>query len=621
MGNVVNVSLIICGTIALVTGISYFFREKDLTALRVLILLLGIYATMWCSGYAFMGMTGNTSYSIVGRNIGLFGVLAFMVTETAFLIIEVKLPDIVLKTLLPADIIIAVIDFIFYSNENNLIFIRYHERTCYYARSTPARSFHEFFIAFLSISMISIGIYWVRKVRFRREKDIIFLLILANLSIAVFALPDTILPLLNMPSFPASCYGGFIAFFTVWFVCNRFNAFSISVQNFGSYVYNYVDAVILIFDPYNKLSVANEPARRFLSLDKINSQPISELFEISSEDADALFENVKKEASYSSRLVAYNSGAICSLTFNQIKDKYEDAYCTICFVYDLSREEEMLREVSEMKAKLQSDLSDKTRQLERLTLQAISTIANTIDAKDPYTKGHSIRVAEYTAQLAKALGYQEADIQNIKYIALLHDIGKIGVPDHVLNKPDRLTELEFELLKTHTTIGGDILKEITLIPDITIGAKFHHERYDGKGYPNGLSKDSIPAIARIISIADAYDAMNSKRVYQNGLSKETIREELVKGRGTQFDPIFLDKFLELFDSGLLLSSPSDSSSSDTISDESSRLLEHIIEHIENEEQKDSQRDAPPGLLTRSSVEPLIISSMAQNIDSSHLGMH
>lgn len=612
MGIVVNLSLIILGTIAFVLGISYFIREKNHTSLRVLILMLGIFATMWCFGYAFMGMTGNTSFAIIGRNFGLFGVIAFMVTETAFLIIEVGLPKLVLKTLLPVTVLIAAIDFVFYSNINNLIFIRYQERTCYYARSTPARSFHEFFIIFLFVSMLSIGIYWLRKVRLRREKDIVFLLIVANLSIAVASLPDTILPLLNLPSFPASCYGCFIAFFTVWFVCNKFNAFSISVQNFSSYIYKNVDAVILLFDPYNKLSVANEPAHRFLSFDRVNGQSISELFEISSADADTLFQTAKEEAesSHSFRLVARNNGAICSLTLNQIKDKYGETYGTICFVYDLSREEAMLREVSEMKEKLQEELSEKTRQVERLTLQAISTIANTIDAKDTYTKGHSIRVAEYSAQLAEALGYSEDVVQNIKYIALLHDIGKIGVPDNVLNKPGKLTDLEFELIKSHTTIGGEILKDITLIPDVAIGAKYHHERYNGKGYPTGLKGTDIPDIARIICIADSYDAMNSKRVYRNSLSREVIREELIKGKGTQFDPTFVTKFIELFDAGLLLDNPSDATASETIMDESSRLLEHIIENIENEKQKSSERDSLTGLYNRSAGEPLIATAMA-----------
>ncbi|MCM1388688.1 MAG: diguanylate cyclase [Bacillus sp. (in: Bacteria)] len=200
---------------------------------------------------------------------------------------------------------------------------------------------------------------------------------------------------------------------------------------------------------------------------------------------------------------------------------------------------------------LQLQLDEKTREVELVTIQAITTVANTIDAKDDYTKGHSMRVAYYSEALARKIGWSEEDVQNIHYIALLHDIGKIGVPDSVLNKPFKLTNVEFELIKNHTTMGAEILKDIKMFPNVSVGAKFHHERYDGRGYPNGLRGEEIPEVARVIGIVDSYDAMTSNRVYRKRLQDEMVKQELVKGRGTQFDPYLVDQFMELLEEGSL----------------------------------------------------------------------
>lgn len=200
---------------------------------------------------------------------------------------------------------------------------------------------------------------------------------------------------------------------------------------------------------------------------------------------------------------------------------------------------------------LQQRLEEKTREVELVMIQAITTVANTIDAKDDYTKGHSIRVAHYSEALARKLGWSEEEVQNIHYIALLHDIGKIGVPDSVLNKPFKLTNIEFELIKKHTIMGAEILKDIKMFKDVNIGAKYHHERYDGKGYPSGLKGEEIPLVARVIGIVDSYDAMTSNRVYRKRLQDEVVKSELLKGRGTQFDPELIDKFMELLEEGNL----------------------------------------------------------------------
>ena len=267
-------------------------------------------------------------------------------------------------------------------------------------------------------------------------------------------------------------------------------------------------------------------------------------------------------------------------------------------------------ELDELTKDLARKVEEKTSQVEQLSFEIIATIASMIEAKDSYTKGHSIRVAEYSAALATALGWKEEAVKNLKYIALLHDIGKVGIPDRVLNKPGKLTDTEFNIIKSHTTIGGDILKEIETISYVDSGAKFHHERYDGKGYPSGISGADIPPVARIISIADAYDAMNSKRVYRDVLPKSLIRAELINGRGTQFDPAYLDAFLKLFEEDKLYIPPEvEEEKEKTITGEGSLLIQQIMKSIEDEARKTGDTDYLTGLLGRKSGEARIMQMM------------
>ena len=194
----------------------------------------------------------------------------------------------------------------------------------------------------------------------------------------------------------------------------------------------------------------------------------------------------------------------------------------------------------------QTEVAEKRRKsVERLAIQMVQALANTIDAKDSYTNGHSTRVAKYSAMIAARMGYTGEKLELLRYTALLHDIGKIGIPEEIINKPSKLTDEEYQIIKTHPVIGSNILKEITEIPDIAIGARWHHERYDGKGYPDGLTGTEIPEIARIIGVADAYDAMTSRRSYRGIIPQETVMGELERGKGSQFDPEIAEIMLGL----------------------------------------------------------------------------
>lgn len=181
--------------------------------------------------------------------------------------------------------------------------------------------------------------------------------------------------------------------------------------------------------------------------------------------------------------------------------------------------------------------------------QTAEALAEAIDAKDSYTNGHSNRVAKYSAMIAEEFGKTKEECEEIYLIALLHDVGKIGVPGSIINKPSKLTDEEYEIIKTHPTRGKEILEKISISPNLAIGAHYHHERYDGKGYPEGLKGEEIPEIARIIAVADTYDAMTSRRSYRDCLPKEKVISELRNGMGTQFDSKFAAIMVNLIESG------------------------------------------------------------------------
>ena len=181
--------------------------------------------------------------------------------------------------------------------------------------------------------------------------------------------------------------------------------------------------------------------------------------------------------------------------------------------------------------------------------ETAEALANAIDAKDKYTHGHSMRVAVLSRRIAEEAGFSEEECNKVYFSALLHDVGKIGVPDDVINKPGRLTDEEFEQIKLHPVYGDQILSSIKQSPYLRIGARYHHERYDGRGYPDGLAGEDIPVIARVIAVADAYDAMTSTRSYRNALDVQKVRNEIAKGLGTQFDYQFAAIMLRLIDEG------------------------------------------------------------------------
>ncbi|MBQ3842905.1 MAG: HD-GYP domain-containing protein [Ruminiclostridium sp.] len=189
--------------------------------------------------------------------------------------------------------------------------------------------------------------------------------------------------------------------------------------------------------------------------------------------------------------------------------------------------------------------SDKRDKL--LITQVLEALARTIDAKDKYTNGHSERVAIYSRMIARKLGFSDDEQDDIYYMGLLHDIGKIGVPHDLISKTSGLTDEEYLIMKNHPIVGYDILSEISTMPELAMAARWHHEYYNGEGYPDGIAGEDIPFFVRIIAVADSYDAMASNRSYRQYLPQDVIRAEMLKNSGTQFDPKVVQAMIEIMD--------------------------------------------------------------------------
>ena len=203
-----------------------------------------------------------------------------------------------------------------------------------------------------------------------------------------------------------------------------------------------------------------------------------------------------------------------------------------------------VEQMNEIK-KINDELSETYDRLEKAYMESIQTVRYTVEAKDTYTRGHSDRVSELSVLIGQKLQLNDDDIKRLRVGGLFHDVGKIGVPDSILQKNEKLTDTEYSEIKNHPTIGTHILSTATIFQDILPIVKHHHERYDGKGYPSNLDGEKIPYLARIAAIADSFDAMTSRRVYRDSLPMDVVISEFEKNKGTQFDPKIADVFLDI----------------------------------------------------------------------------
>ena len=348
----------------------------------------------------------------------------------------------------------------------------------------------------------------------------------------------------------------------------------------AEYIYDSVDTPILVVDENQKLIMGNDSAKTFFALSDTEEETFfNQLFEITEEDSVTLFKNivgdVRKEEC---QLIAKPSGAICKVFITKFLEENDGNKCMVVYVNNMTSDYQMIENLKQVNSALEEELKNKTKQVETVALQAVTTIANFIDSKEEYSFGHSTRVAKYAEHIAREMGWSQEEALNIHYVALLHDIGKIGVPIQILNKKSPLTLKEQKMVEEHTRIGAEILKDIKTVSDVSVGALYHHERYDGSGYPEGRSGQEIPLIARIIAIADAYDAMTSKREYKEIMSEEDVCKEIARNAGAQFDPYIASVVVRMINEGIFegLKDKSAEVSVDNIIVESNALMAKVM---------------------------------------------
>ena len=396
-------------------------------------------------------------------------------------------------------------------------------------------------------------------------------------------------------------------------VNRKYPAYSLKT-NTQEDILNELDDMILVTDADDGFLFANKACKEYLGEELMGVNTMMPISTIGEKAKGLLQVKDGEELTIGERRYSFLS----------IKSNYsKEIEGTIRWFKDITKEHQYITELEYLRNNLSREVEIQTgevkkrqKEVEELSMQMVITLAEAIDAKDAYTKGHSTRVSGYSVLLGRKLGLTESELDELKYAAILHDIGKIGVPDVILNKPGKLTETEYGLIKTHTTIGAEILKGSNTIRDAALIARHHHERYDGTGYPDGLSKEEIPYVARIVAIADAFDAMNSSRIYRKKMDSVRIREELVKGSGKQFDPEMVAAFIEMFDANELeleRIKPDDEveeKESITVAKESGELLKKVMEQIAIGSSED-EMDLITGLFTRNVGERKIFEAMRE----------
>ena len=363
MGIFINCLAVVFSTIIAICGISYFMREKNAGALRYYMLVMGFFGALWSGGYGIMGFTETGEAAAVFRAVGLVGVVGFMMTEALMIAYMVELPKWLFRAYAMIFGIFAVVDLYFFIPDQHT-FVRLNGRMCYYSTNSFGRMVHNIFLAFVVVTMIAMAILWVHKEKPKRQAYYVRVAILANIAILFSIIPDTILPMLGKPSFPSSAYGMFLTYMITWFWATRFNAFSITVGNLSQYIYESANTAILIFDEYFRLVLANPYGQELLGIKKIENQKLMQLFQGTDAESGRIKDGILRDNKGVAELVSVHGAISCSLNFSLARDFHDDPYCIVCFVYDLTKEKNMLEEVvraNEAKSQFLANMSHEIR--------------------------------------------------------------------------------------------------------------------------------------------------------------------------------------------------------------------------------------------------------------------
>ncbi len=336
MGIFINCIAVIFSTVIIICGISYFMREKAAGKLRYYMLIMGIFGALWSGGFGIMGFTETVKAAYVFRAIGLIGVVGFMMTEALMVAYMTSLPKWLYYTYEVVFIILAIVDLAFFIPDVHS-FERINGRMCYYSYMGVGRTVHQCFLIFIAVSMITIAIIWVRKERKSRRFRFIRAMFFSNIAILIFIIPDTVLPLFGKPSFPSSAYGMFLTYMIIWFWAEKYNEFSITVNNLSQYIFQSANTAILIFDDDFRLVLSNDFGKKLLEIEKIEKQSLSQLFQCSETETTTLWNSLLQNDQGVAELKSVKDEICCSLNFSVARDRRGEAYCFVCFVYNLSK--------------------------------------------------------------------------------------------------------------------------------------------------------------------------------------------------------------------------------------------------------------------------------------------
>lgn len=612
-----SISLIIFGSMALYIGLNYFFKENNDKIARNCLSAYGILVFLWCFGYGMMGISRTEEACYFWRSVGLFGIMFYLVVNFYYVR---HFTGLLKKGILPIlifNIVFASYTFWLMSQQNVVTFFEYNGRMAYSSQPCLGRTMEGLYIAYIVSFSMALGIIMYIRAKFKRTKRAISMLIVSHFAIIILMIPDTVFPMMGKVSMPTTGFGAFISFMCIMYVSDKKSTFNISSNAISEYIYKYVDSSLLFFDLDGRVLAANNHAKDYLEIEEIKGIIFTEIFDLSREDITKMIAGEYRTDDIGVALIGKEKR--CSASVTKIFDKYGDPIYYACILNDITLEARKFEETTLMKERLDAEVKAKTREIEMLSLQTIETMANTLEAKDEYTRGHSNRVSEYAALIAKEMNLSEEEVASIKYAATLHDIGKIGVPDTILNKPSRLTDEEYDIIKTHSTVGFDILQNIDMISYTSDIARHHHERYDGKGYPDGLKGEEISLGARIVAVADAFDAMNSRRIYRKPLDRKIIISEIEKNKGIQFDPDVADVFLKLLNTDAVDKIAENEVKhgddierlSDGINDDVEKMFSAVVDSMKMSS-AGSSTDTLTGLMLRGVGEEKIVSMMREN---------
>ena len=343
MGVFINCLAIICSTIIAICGISYFVREKNAGQLRYYLLYMSFFGVLWSGGYGIMGFMETAKTASFFRALGVVGIAGFMMMEAFLIAFMAHLPEKLFSAYKIVFQIFAFVDLLFFIPDKHE-YVRINGRMCFYTTNSFGSNVHRLFLAFVTISLIGIGIIWCFKKKRARESDYLKVLVFSNLAILISVIPDTILPLFGKPSFPSSAYGMFLTYMITWFWATRFNAFSITIGNLSHYIFESANTAILVFDEHFRLLLVNHYGERLLGIDTVEGQNLFQLFQGAQEE-ERLLDDILENRCTVTEMTSRHDNISCSLNFTVARDHYEDPYCIICFVYDQTKEREMMRDI------------------------------------------------------------------------------------------------------------------------------------------------------------------------------------------------------------------------------------------------------------------------------------